>query len=434
MLKPDQIEGELPSSKEAYLTLGRLALPSVIEMVLSSLIGSVDTIMVSKLGTAAITAVGLTGQPRMLILAIFFALNVGVTAVVARRKGEGRRDEARATLNNAIVIILMLSVALTALGIIFARPFMRFAGSIDGETTELATEYFRIIIAAAPINALTMCINAAQRGIGNTKITMYVNTVSNVVNVIFNYLLIGGNLGFPALGVRGAAIASVIGMVCGFVLSIISVTVRDPYLRLDFRSSWKLSREVVDPVIKVGGNAVVEQIALRFGFFAFARIIASLGTDDFAVHQICVQFISITFTIGDGLGVAGTSLVGRNLGANRPDLSMIYGKVAQRVALIVSLVMVGLLYFFRTPLVSLFSEDQHIIALASQVMVIVAVFQPFQTSSTVIAGCLRGAGDTKFVALVMILCIAVIRPGVAMITVFGFKWGIMSAWITSLPK
>ncbi|MCL2517305.1 MAG: MATE family efflux transporter, partial [Oscillospiraceae bacterium] len=175
MLKPDSVYGETPSTKEAYGTLIRMALPSVAEMVLSSLIGSVDTMMVGSISAASIAAVGLTGQPRMLILSIFFALNVGLTAVVARRKGEGRREDAQATLKNAVVIIFFLSIILTVFAIIFARPLMLFAGAIEGETLELSETYFRIITMGAPLNALTMAINAAQRGIGNTKTTMYVN-------------------------------------------------------------------------------------------------------------------------------------------------------------------------------------------------------------------------------------------------------------------
>lgn len=432
MLKPEYIRGELPETKEAYGTLTRMALPSVIEMVLSSLIGSVDTMMVGSLGSAAIAAVGLTGQPRMLVLSIFFALNIGVTAVVARRKGEERQEEARHTMKNALVIILLLSIVLTVLGIIFARPLMKIAGAIEGETLELSITYFSIIIAGAPLNALTMAINAAQRGIGNTKITMYVNIVSNLVNVIFNYLLIGGNLGFPKWGVAGAAIASLIGFAVGFALSLFAVSRRDNYLRLDYHSSWKPRLEILRPLIKIGSSAIYEQIALRIGFFAFARIVASLGTDNFAAHQICSQFMMITFTFGDGIGVAGTSLVGQNLGRKRPDISMLYGKIAQRVALCVSAIIFFILLIFRIPFVSLFSDEAHIIVLASNLLIILAVIQIFQTSSTVITGCLRGSGDTRFVAVVMIICVTLIRPIMAYVSIHVLHLGLYGAWIATL--
>lgn len=432
MIKPEQCRGEIPSTRDTYSSLIRIALPSVAEMVLSSLIGSMDTMMVGNLGSAAIAAVGLTGQPRMLILSIFFALNIGTTAIVARRRGEERREDANQTLRSVLVVIFGLSLVLTVLAITFAPRLMRLAGAIEGETLEESTTYFRIIIAAVPINALTMVITASLRGISNTKVTMYVNTVSNVVNIIFNYLLIEGHFGFPRLEVGGAAIASVIGMGVGFILSIVALTRRNGYLKLSFRGSWKPQAEYLRPVFKVGGNAVLEQIALRIGFFMFARIVAGLGTDDFATHQICMQFLNITFTIGDGIGVAATSLVGQNMGRGRPDVSMIYGKAAQRAALTVSVLLITFIISFRVPMIRLFNSDPYIVGLGSKILIIVALFQPFQTTSVVISGCLRGSGDTRFIAIVMMICITLIRPSVCLFNVYVLNLGLIGAWGASM--
>lgn len=432
MIKPSLCRGEMPTTRETYISLIRIAAPSVIEMVLSSLIGSVDTMMVGNLGYEAIAAVGLIGQPRMLFMSIFFALNIGLTAVVARRKGEEKHEIANRTLKSMLIVIFALSMVLTAAAIIFASPLMEFAGAIPGETLEDATLYFKIIIAALPINALTMAITASLRGIGNTKVTMYVNTVSNIVNVIFNYLLIEGHCGFPRLEVAGAAIASVIGMAVGGALAFVAVTRKEGYLKLNDGSSWKPDADMIKPVLSVGGNSVLEQIALRVGFFTFAKIVAGLGTDNFATHQICMQFLNITFTLGDGIGVAATSLVGQNMGRGRPDVSMLYGKAAQRIALTASAILVSVLIIFRTPLVTLFNDDPAIVALGSKVMIIVALFQPFQTTAVVISGCLRGAGDTRFVALIMLLCITIIRPCVCLFNVYVLKWGLIGAWCASL--
>ncbi len=432
MIKSNQCLGEMPSTRETYISLIRIALPSVIEMVLSSLIGLMDTMMVGKLGSAAIASVGLTGQPRMLILSIFFALNIGMTAIIARRRGEERRDDANRTLRSMLAVIFGLSLVLTVFAVLFAPQLMRFAGAIEGETLESSAVYFRIIIAFVPINAVTMAMTASLRGIGNTKVTMYVNTISNVVNVICNYLLIEGNFGFPRLEVAGAALASVIGMAVGFILTLVAMTRRESYLQISLRGSWKPQAEYLRPVFKIGGNAVLEQIALRIGFFLFARIVADLGTQDFATHQICMQFLNITFTIGDGIGIAATSLVGQNMGRGRPDVSMLYGKAAQRAALTVSLLLITIIISLRIPLVMLFNNDPYIVDLGSKVMIIVALFQPFQTTSVVISGCLRGSGDTRFIAVVMLICITLIRPTVCMINVYVLDLGLIGAWSASM--
>ena len=431
--------GEIPSSKETYQTLWKIALPAVIEMVFMSLIGSVDVIMIAPLGYEAVAAVGLAGQPRMLMLSLFFALNIGVTAIVARRKGELNQQAANEALRNALVLVLALIAVVTAAAISLAYPLMRLAGAQD-DTIHMAASYFRIMAYFLPINAVTLCINAAQRGVGDTRTTMYVNLVSNLVNLFFDYLMIYGNWGFPALGVDGDAWASGIGICVGFLLCLYSVCSKKSvghFLHLSFHDSWRLKKETTHAILKVGGNAAVEQIAIRIGFFAYAAIVASLGTQAFAAHQVGMQFLSLSFTFGDGIAVAGTSLVGQMLGAKRPDMAMIYGKVSQRTALVAGITLATFIALFRHPLVSIFlnpakPENAVSFTMATQVLLMVALLQLFQTSSVVISGCLRGAGDNLYVAMVMLICVVGIRPLFSLFAIHVLHVGLVGAWSSAL--
>jgi putative MATE family efflux protein len=446
LVKEEHRLGELPDMKTAYKNAMQIALPSIIEMVLMSLIGSVDTMMVGGLGKEALSAVGLPTQPRMLQLCLFFALNVGITAIVARRKGEERQEAANATLRNALMMALGLSVVLASVSIVFAEPLMRLAGGEQADKIPKilrdAVDYFTIMSYALPVNALSMCICAAQRGTGKTKITMWVNMASNLINVFFNYCLIGGHLGFPRMEVRGAALASAIGMGAGFLLALATVVAPGKYkgyLHLSLHDSWRFDKESMRSIVKVGGNAAIEQFGVRFGFFVYARILFSLGTTMYAANQICMQLLSITFTFGDGLGVAATSLVGQNLGRKRADLSMLYGKISQRFAVMISLVLGVLIVAFRYQIVSLFigentlNADQ-VIAYAASTMLVLAAIQPFQTSSVVLSGSLRGAGDNLFVALVATLCVSVVRPIMAVIAVYVLHLELVGTWIFGLSE
>ncbi len=334
-------------------------------------------------------------------------------------------------MKNTLIIAVLLGIVLTFIAVKYSSYLMLISGAKE-DTIQWATEYFSIMQASIPLSALSMAITAAQRGVGNTKITMYVNITANIVDLFFNYLLIEGNLGFPALGVKGAAIASVIGIFAGLILSIVSVLRPYSYISLRDQSEWRLHRETLGALTKVGSSAVVEQFSIRIGFFVFVRMVADLGTDYFATHQICMQFLSLTFTFADGLAVAATVLVGQNLGAKRPDISMLYGKIGQRIALIVSLCLIFIIIIFRYPLVSIFTDEIHIIDMAANLMFLVAVFQPFQTSQVVLTGCLRGAGDTRFVAIIMIVCILFVRPIITYLAVYQFNWGIYGAWLASL--
>lgn len=437
--------GAIPGSRQAYQDVLSIALPAIAELVLMSLIGSADTIMVGQLGRNALAAVSLPGQPRMIMLALFFALNVGVTAIVARRKGEGRRDAANTTLRNAILLSLVLSVAVAALTILFAEPMMRLAGGHDRTPDDAAVlkdavDYFTIMIWALPVNAVSMCINAALRGVGDTRIPMKVNIISNLVNVFFNYLLIFGHLGLPRLEVRGAAIASVIGMVSGLVLSILAVIhTQGSYLRIARGDSWRIDKPTMQSILRVGGNAIVEQASVRFGFFFYSRIMYSLGVTMFAAHNIAMQFLALTFNFADGLSVAATSLVGQNLGKGRRDLSLLYGKVTQRIALVFSLMLGAFTALMRYPLSQLFinagtPDASQVILFAAETMLIVALMQPLQMSAVVLSGALRGAGDNLYVAGAMALCVSFFRPLMAWLAVDVFHLGLALTWLLSLSE
>lgn len=444
MLPDHMSHDNLPSNRKMYKTYITMAIPSVLEMVLISLINMADTIMVSGLGTDAVAAVGLVGQPRFIMLCFFWALCTGVTAVVARRKGEGRQADANLALRNALVIAALLSVVLCVLFLPFSDALMLFAGAEAGRTLRDASDYFLIIGLALPFNAISMVICAAQRGCGNTKLTMVVNITSNLVNILFNFLLINGIGPFPMLGVRGAAIASFIGLFAGFVLSIVSLMrgrSQNRFLLLHRHDSWKLDRTASMDVIHIAASSMVEQICLRIGFFAYAKIVAGLGTDAFAAHQIDMQFLSLSFSFADGLGVAGTSLVGQMLGQKRKDLAYIYGTLAQRFAFIVSLFIATGCVLGRQTLVGWFINDATagptVRGMAETVMLIVGLFQPFQMVATVVSGALRGAGDVKYTARVMALTVTLIRPVLSIAAVLLLKdrdigLALAGVWFASL--
>lgn len=426
--------GDIPTTKEVYRNFIQIALPSIIEMVLMSLVSSVDTMMVGELGPAAIAAVGLTGQPRMLMLTFFFAINIGVTSIVSRRKGENRREEANHTLRNALILISFLSIFIMIFALIFSRPLMMLARA-EEDTIENAELYFRILMLGLPLNAITMCINAAQRGVGNARTTLYINMTSNIVNVVFNFLLITGRFGFPRLEVAGAAISTIFGFFCGFIFCLLSIFPKKKareFLHLSFRDNWHLKKSVIRPVFKVGSSAMLEQVFIRIGFLTYAGIVADLGTNTFAAHQIVMQFTSISFTFGDGIAVAGTSMVGQMLGKKRSDLSFLYGRVGQRIAFCVSFFLFFVIFLLRFQLTGLFTNELEVLNLAANALVVVAVFQPFQTSSVVMSGCLRGAGDTRYVAFIMIICVCLLRPLLSLLYIHVFHLGLVGAWLASL--
>lgn len=428
MVKPEQVCGEIPSTREIYSTAFRIAWPSTLESVLVGLVGVIDTIMVSSLGSGAIAAVGLTNQPKMIVLALIMSLNVSVTAIVARRKGAMERMDANQCLRFSMLLSAAISLVLGFLGFAFAEPMMVFAGAGE-DIIDMATIYFQIIMLGTIFNGLSMTINAAQRGAGNTKISMVTNLAANLVNMIFNYLLIGGNFGFPKLGIAGAALATVIGSVVSLIIAFASLLYHDGFLSLRIRCRWLMDKVSLKSMFSISSSSLVEQVFMRIGFFSYAKIVAGLGTDAFATHQIAMNAMSMSFTFGDGLQVACASLVGQQLGAKRPDLSIIYGKVGNRLAMCISTVLCIVFVTCAEPIMRLFTNEAHIIQAGIPLMYITAIITFAQTSQVVFSGCLRGAGDTRFVALVSFVSIMFLRPALSYLLCYPLGFGLLGAWL-----
>ena len=280
VLGKQPLQGELPSDFGLFTGTLKIAWPAMLESFFAALITFADTAMVGTLGSYAIASVGLTAQPRLLCLSFFFAVNIACSALVARKKGAGKREEANQVLLHTLFITAVFSVLIGAAAFIRADSILRFAGS-KGDTHAYSVMYFRIIIATLLLQTLTLAINAAQRGVGNTKTAMKNNVVSNGLNIIFNYFLIGGHFGFPALGVKGAAIASVIGFTAGFILALHSVLKPDSFLYVLLRNTKPcFNRGIFASMYKVASGAFIEQVFLRIGFFLYAVIVAHLGSSN----------------------------------------------------------------------------------------------------------------------------------------------------------
>ena len=318
----------------------RMAWPAVCESFFIALAGMVDSLMVSSMGASAVAAVGLTTQPKFMGLALFFAMNVSVSALVARRRGEKNQRSANQILLVAILFVIVATVVISSACVMWANEIINFCGSAP-ETHEPAVIYYRIIMGCMIFNVLSMVINAAQRGSGNTMIAMRTNIVSNVVNIIANYLLIQGHLGFPALGIAGAAIATVFGTVIACIMSFASLFRRDGFVSIYYIMEQQI-RPALEPVIsiiKLGFSVFIEQILMRVGFMSTAMMAAKMGTNALAAHQVGMNILGLTFSFGDGMQVAAVALIGRSLGEGSPDKAKAYGKTCRMIGLGISCVL-----------------------------------------------------------------------------------------------
>ena len=422
--KPDDFD-----SKAASKQVISIAWPAMVESFLLHLASMVDTMMVGSLGTWAIASVGYCTQPRMLLLAVFQAFNTGCTALIARAKGAGNHEEANKVLHMSLLISLIFGVLMAFIGYTFARQLVLMMGAMEDVTISNGTAYMQVLMISFPANVMSLSITAALRGIGKTKISMVYNVIANSLNIVGNYLFINGNLGCPALGVRGAALGMVIGWLAAFVIAIVVILRGVDMLKLNVKKLFKVDFSILRRVVNIGLPAMFEQFFMRIGQILFGRVVASLGTQQFATHQIANNIWSMTMMNGMAFGISATSLTGQSLGRKRPDQGKAYVQLCRRYSMIISLCMAAGLIFLGKPLAGMYTTEAAVIAQSAMVLRIVALIQPLQSSQQVLAGALRGAGDTKAVAMCIFLGIVVVRPIFSAVMVFGLGWGLIGVWL-----
>lgn len=428
----EKVTNTLPpevTSKMLYKDVVRIAWPSFVELILTQLASMVDLMMVGSLGAWALTAVGLTTQPKFLLMTMFTAMNVGATAMVARYRGSGERDKANTVMRQAILLTFVLSALASILGYIFAEPLVIFMGAQEQEVLEGAVVYLRIQMIGFVFMALTTTVTAVLRGVGDSRTAMIYNMTANVVNVILNYLLIFGNLGFPEMGVAGASLATIIGQFVAFAYAYFYVMSGKRYLHLRIRDGFKPIWSELKKIFQIGFPALVEQCVMRAGMIIYAKTVASLGTVAYATHQVCMNIQALSFMSGQAFAVSATSMVGQSLGRKRPDMAQAYCSRTRRIGFCVAIVIALTFFFFGGHIVGLYNDEKEIVEKGAKILMIVAFTQPFQTSQFIVAGGLRGAGDTKATAIVTFITVLLVRPGFAIFSIYVLDWGLYGAWV-----
>jgi len=372
-----------------------LAWPAMLELLLMSLFGMVDMVMVGNVNPQSLAAVGLTNQPTQLALAVFQALNVGSTALIARFAGANDNKMVKAVVRQSLVLVLIMGSIVSLLGSIFAKDIIFFMGA-EPDVLPLGTIYFQIIAIGWIFTTLTMGIAAILRGVGDTMTPMRYNVIANLLNVLGNYILIYGHLGFPAMGVAGAALSTTITQGIAAVMALYAIYKPGTLVSVSIKDNYRLNKDLLKRLLNVGLPSAAEQLLLRTGQLLFVRIVASLGTATVAAHQIVMNMLSLSFAPGQAFGMAATTLVGQSLGGKRPDIAEKCGYVARRMGMYIAMAMAATFFFFGSYIADLYTNDPNIIAMAAKSMKIMALVQPMQSTQFILAGALRGAGDTRW--------------------------------------
>lgn len=417
-------------AKKDILFVLNFAWPAVLEAFCIELVGMIDTYMVSGLDAAAVAAVGLASQPKFIALSFFNAIKIALSAMVARRFGEKQREKANALLSMSLIYTIVGSLLVSAVFVAYSDPIMKLMGS-QPDSHEYAVTYFRIIIGGMIFTTIPLVINAAQRGVGDTKTTMWCNIAANVVNVIGNYLLIEGHLGFPALGIAGAAIATVFGKFIATVMSIIAAMNKEKYINFLFIMKNRLfvAKNQLRTMVKMGTTELAELLLMRVGLLLSSMMVANLGTEAMAAHQVGLNASYLAFAFGSGLSAASVALTGRYLGEKRVDKAKMSVRICIYFGLVLSVVLSAVYLLGGRGIYQLFFAEETIVRMGVQIMRVMTLIIFVQVILMVFKGSLRGAGDVAYVMTVGTVATSVIRPLTIFLLTYVFKLGIIGIWL-----
>lgn len=416
----------------AYVEMAKIALPAMLESLLTVLIAVIDTKMIAVLGDRAISAVSLTTQPKIFVLSVFFALSVALSVFIAVAKGKNDGDEARQYLFSILKLGLAASFILGAFLFAFARPVMEIV-SKQKETLALSADFFGIVMGLMIFQVASVILNGALRGLGKTHVTLIAAVAFGATDICFNYLLIEGNFGFPRLGVTGNAIATVLGSAAALFVSFLAVK-RDNFLGFNGFFGHRFFRypKILSEIKYKAGNIVLENLAMRVGFLISGVIVSLFPATDTAVYFVGMLLMNFSFACGDGLQSAATAILGQKLGEG--DIISAKRSLNQflKAGIFVALAFSSIYIIFADNFFGAYFKNAEAISQGKIAACFVAAITCFQIERIITVAALRAAGETKLPRQAATLCVTVINPAASFILAYGLGLGITGIWQASL--
>ena len=369
-----------------------LAVPMVLELVLESTFAVVDIFFVGQLGPSAVATVGLTESYLFLLYSIAMGLAMGITALVARRVGEGASEEASVTAAQALWIAVLASVPFAVAGIVWARELLALMGA-DAWTLQHGVGYMQWMLGGNVVILLLFVINAIFRGAGDAAIAMRVLWVANGLNILLDPLLIFGWGPVPAFGVEGAAIATTIGRGTGVLLQLWILFHGGKHIRVGAAQlAWRAG--VAWRIVRTSLGGVGQMIVAMTSWIFLMRILASIGSEAVAGATIAIRVMMFTMMPAWGMSNAAATLVGQNLGAQQPERAE--ASVWQIGRYNMGYLLCIALLFFLLPreLVGVFSSDAQVVAIGAEWLRILSYSLFVYGWWMVSVQAFNGAGDT----------------------------------------
>jgi MATE family multidrug resistance protein len=405
-----------------------LAFPIILSQLGQVTVSLADTLMVGWLGTAELAAVAFANSIYILVFIFGLGFSLGQTPHVGKAYGKKQWWKIGVFFQNALIINTVLSILL--FGVMFLLQPLLYHLNQPEQVVVLAMPYFDcLLLSTIPVFLFFTCRQFAD-GIGNTKIAMWITLSGNAINIIFNYLLIFGKFGFPAMGVEGAGLATFISRVVMALAFVAVVLLHSDLKRFTQYFSRKrfyfpAFKQLMATGFPISGQLIVEVLA----FSLSAIMVGWINEVNLAAHQIVLQFASATFMIALGVASACTIRISHQFGSKHYKATRMAAMAALHLVTAFMAVTAISFIILRHTIPTWFSSDTEVIDLAAQLFIIAGIFQLFDGWQTVGLATLRGLTDVTFAMFIAFLSYIVVTLPVGYL--FGFIWhfGSVGVWI-----
>lgn len=423
------VAAQAPKTKRAIRRdIRYLAFPAIGEMMLHMIVSMSDVAFVGRLGADELAAIGIATNILFTLLFIFAAIGVGATAIVARYFGADDPHQANYVAGQTFTMSAMIALCVGAAGFFCAESLMGLF-SHDPTVVRHGTSYLKITALPAVFMLVFFVMRGIVVGSGNTRLPLMLALVSAALNVVGNYVLIFGKWGFPALGVAGAAWATSLSLSLSSVLLTMILFSGKIRVHLTWNTIRKPDWQTMRRILRISIPAQLEELMRGGGNLIITLVISlNLGALAYAAHTVSITVESLSYMPGVGFAIATTALVGQTLGAKLPKQAEQVGWEAFKMTGAMMSVFGILFFFFSEPIARLFTNDATVIPIASLIIKIAAIEQPFMALEFVLAGALRGAGDTRWALYITLFgnwCVRI--PGMLLV-LFVLNGGIYIVW------
>lgn len=397
-----------------------LALPVTVSSLLQRTEGIVAVFLVGGLGAIPIAAVGLGQLLAFIASTLVSGLSVGTNVIVAQLWGARRHRDAGEAARHFLWLSVAVSLLLAGLGMAINRIAMQQLGA-EPTVIELALPYSTLIFLVIPFTVLLQVLSSILQGTGDTRTPMYGMIVVNLLHILIAYPLIYGRWGFPALGLKGAALAVGLAEATG-------VTYLLWHCRPILKPSLTLRLDLVRSIWDVGAPVSGERIVQQAGILIYTKLVLLYGTVSYAAHQVGLSIEALSFLPGYGFAIAAATMVGQSIGAGKYTRAKLENWEANRLAIVIMAGMGIVFFFFPYLLLRAFTTDEAVIELGTVFLKIVALLQVPLAITMVLAGSLRGAGDTRFIMGATTVGMWGVRVPMALIVALWLHLSVYYVW------